>query len=268
MMLSEMLLSGAIYAFVGAFAGLMSGAIGIGGGIVVVPGLLFIFSRNQVVPDDVAMRVAAATSLAIMILTSLSAIRAHYKIGEILWPVFNKLWPGLLLGVICGVVAADSITTYWLKMIFGVFLLFVAYRMFTNMFVTDTGQFPKNWVNCLVSYLTGLLSGLLGVGGGVLIVPYLAYCGVAIRKIPPVSNLCTLLVGVSGTLTFIIAGQSEVAVMPYTTGYIYWPAVLLVGISSSVFASLGAKLNYIVPMKLLRYGFVVLLLLTAIKMLL
>lgn len=267
MMLSDLLLSGAIYALIGAFAGLMSGAIGIGGGIIIVPGLVFVFQLNHAIPEHLSMHVAAGTSLAVIIFTSLVSVRAHYKIGGILWPVFNRLWPGLVVGVISGVLIADSVPTSWLKIIFGLFLIFVMVKMLVNIHASNKETIPGFWTNGIISYLIGVSSGVLGVGGGVLIVPYLTYCGVVARKIVGVSNLCTFVVGIAGTIVFMITGQNDMANIAYTTGYIYWPAVLFVGIPSTLMAPLGAKLNYILPIQYLSYGFIVILFLTAIKML-
>ncbi len=267
MIAGDWVLSGVVYALIGAFAGLMSGAIGIGGGIIIVPGLVFVFQLNHIIPDNLAMHVAAGSSLAVIIFTSLAAVRVHYKIGEILWPVFNRLWPGLVLGVISGVLIADAVPTSWLKILFGLFLLFVAVKMFANLKGSATSTAPGFWSNGIISYFIGMLSGLLGVGGGVLIVPYLTYCGVTMRKIVSVSNLCTFAVGTIGTVVFIFTGQNDMANIPYSTGYIYWPAVFLVGIPSILMAPFGVKLNYILPMQYLTYGFIVLLILTALKML-
>lgn len=267
MMLTEMLLNGIVYAFIGAFAGVMAGVLGIGGGVVVVPGLVFVFQHNHLIPEDVVMHVAAGSSLAVMILTSQSSLRAHLKLGEVLWVLFNKLWPGIVIGTIAGALLANIIPTYWLKFLFAVFIFVLALKMLTDMHVTHPDRFPPNWVNRLVSFFIGLKSGMLGVGGGVLIIPYLTYCGVEIRKIAGVSNLCTLTVAVVGTLVFMITGQHEMRSIPYSTGYIYWPAVLWVAIPSSLTAPLGAKLNYILPVKQLKYGFIVILIITATKML-
>src|SRR4051812_34545082 len=116
-MITEVLLHGAVYVFIGAFAGLMSGIFGIGGGVIVVPGLAFIFQSTQLIPENNIMHVAAATSLAVMIFTSLASISAHFKLGEILWSVFKKVWMGIAVGVVVGAVVAEYIPTHWLKII-------------------------------------------------------------------------------------------------------------------------------------------------------
>lgn len=267
MMISDLIFNGVIYGLIGAFAGLMAGVLGIGGGVIVVPGLMFIFQHNQIIPEQMLMHTAAGSSLATMIFTSQSSLRAHLKIGGVLWTLFNKLWPGILIGVISGSILATFIPTNWLKRIFSIFLYLVALKMLTDLKVTHPARFPKNWVNRIVSYLIGLKSGMLGVGGGVLIVPYLTYCGVDVRKIAAVSNLCTLTVALVGSLVFMMTGFHAMDTIPYATGYIYWPAVVAVAIPSVIVAPLGAKLNYVLPVKQLKFVFIVMLLITATRML-
>ncbi|WP_019215826.1 sulfite exporter TauE/SafE family protein [Legionella tunisiensis] len=267
MILSEIAANGSIYALAGAFAGLMSGIMGIGGGIIVVPSLLFIFQHNPAFPSNLTMHIAAGTSLAIMLFTSQSSVRAHYRQGGILWSIYNRLWPGIVIGAVSGAILADQLPTHWLQILFGLFLLFVAFKMLSGMHIVRPQQFPRPWINNLISFLIGCKSGLLGVGGGTVIIPYLSYCGVEMPKITPVSALCTLTVAVLGTITFILTGLNEIGLPPYTTGYVYWPAVLCVAIPSSIFAPIGAKLTYILPIEQLKYGFIVILFLTAIDLL-
>ncbi|KTD62265.1 sulfite exporter TauE/SafE family protein [Legionella spiritensis] len=267
MIIHEIITNGTIYAMAGAFAGLMSGILGIGGGIVVVPALLYIFQHNSEIPPLLAMHFAAGTSLGVMIFTSQASVRSHYKLGEILWKVYQRLWPGIVVGVIVGAFVASLIPIFWLQLLFGLFLLFVAFKMLLELKVTRTGKFPRTWVNTLVSLVIGFKSGLLGVGGGTLIIPYLTFCGVPTRKIPAVSALCTMTVAVLGTLVFYWTGSQESGLPSYATGYVYWPAVLWVAIPSVLFAPMGAKLNYHLPVKQLRYGFIIVLVCTAIDLL-
>ncbi|MFI4962279.1 MAG: sulfite exporter TauE/SafE family protein [Legionellales bacterium] len=263
----SLVLTGVVYALIGTFAGLMAGILGIGGGVVVVPGLLFVFQQAQIIPAEITMHVAAGSSLAVMVITSQSALSAHIKQGVILWSFYRKLAPGLFVGTIVGALFAIVTPVHWLKIVFALFLFVVAFKMLTDLHVTHPQRFPGNWVNRLVSFIIGFKSGLLGVGGGVLVVPYLTYCGVPIRQIAAVSNLCTLSVAVVGSLVFMQTGNHLMAAIPYSTGYIYWPAVVEVALFSSLFAPIGVKLNYGAPVKQLKYIFIVIVLITACSML-
>lgn len=256
-----------VYIVAGIFAGLMSGILGIGGGIVVVPALLYIFQSGTKIPAELTMHFAAGTSLAVMIFTSISSIRAHLNLGDILWHVYKRLWPGMVLGVLVGAGVAFYISTAWLKIFFGIFLLFVAFKMLMGVNSIRIGHFPKPWVNTLVSFLIGFKSSLLGVGGGALVIPYLTWCGVEIRKIAAISATCTMTVALLGTPLFILTGMRESGLPLYATGFVYWPAVLWVAIPSLLMAPVGARLNYILPVQQLRYGFVIVLLCTAISLL-
>ena len=267
MILTELFENGTLFALTGALAGLLSGLLGIGGGIVIVPALAFLFKHNANVPSTMIMHFAAGTSLLIMIITSQSAIRTHYRLGEILWPVFHKLWPGIVVGTLLGALVADLIPSQWLRVFFGLFLLFVAYRMFSSRHQMNTFHSPKPWINNVISLLIGFKSGMLGIGGGVLIIPYLTWCGVDVRKIAPVTGLCTLTIAVVGSMAFMITGYNDVGISAYSIGYVYWPAALWIAIPSAMFAQLGARLTYKVPVQQLKYGFIVFLLITAVDML-
>lgn len=256
-----------LYILAGAFAGLMSGLLGIGGGVIVVPSLLFIFEMNPAIPETLSMHMAAATSLAVILFTSVAAIGMHHRIEPILWWVYRRLSVGIILGTICGALLMGELSNTGLKILFALFLLFVAYRMSRPRLAADGREFPGVWLTRVVSLSIGLSSGLLGVGGGVMIVPYLSYCGVDPRRIAPISSLCTLTVASMGTLTFLLSVQ-EANAPAYTTGYVYWPAVFWVGLSSVLFAPWGAKLSYVLPLQTLRYGFVVILLLTVLGLVL
>jgi uncharacterized membrane protein YfcA len=262
------ILHGVIYLLIGAFTGIVAGLFGIGGGLIVIPSLVFVFQQIAVIPPEMLMHVAVGTSLAIMIITSLAALRSHHKMGNILWPVIQKLWPGLIVGTISGSALAAVIPNAWLKTFFGIFLLFVALKMLFDKHHEQAESFPKPWIIFLVCFLIGLTSGLLGVGGGILIVPFMTYCGIPARKIAGISNSSAFTIALIGTLLFIITGFHETAAIPYTLGYVYWPAILLVGATSSIFAPIGTKLHYKLPVHQLRYGFIVLLILTSLKMLL
>ncbi|MCX7115238.1 MAG: sulfite exporter TauE/SafE family protein [Gammaproteobacteria bacterium] len=254
-----------LYILAGALTGILSGVLGIGGGIIVVPALLFIFEMEPGIPDAISMHMAAGSSLAVMLFTSFAAVLAHYRLEPILWWVYQRLWLGIVLGTVFGVLMATQLPTGWLRILFAFFLLFIAYKMVMHKesIVQKEVSFPSDWVGRLVTFFIGVQSGLLGIGGSVLIIPYLTYCGIEPRRIVPVSSLCTLTVAWIGTATFILS-RNEAVTTHYATGYIYWPAVMWVALSSMLFAPLGAKLSYQLPIQLTRYLFVGILLVTSV----
>lgn len=266
MIMNELVTNGTIYALTGAFAGLASGLFGIGGGIVVVPVLAYIFQQNALVPENMVMQMAAATSLAVMIFTSQSTIRAYMKRGAILWPRFNTMVAGIVLGTILGVILANYVPTKLLRVIFGVFLFMVAVEMIINIKVVRKRKRPARWLHSSVSSLIGFKSGLLGVGGGAVVIPYLSWCGVNARKVAAIAALCTMTVSLIGTATFILTSYKVPDLPPYSLGYVYWPSVLLVAIPSVLFAPVGARISHDLPLKKLKIAFSIVLVFTAIDL--
>lgn len=256
-----------IYTLTGIAAGLLSGILGIGGGIIVVPSLAFIFNHDPSFPANSIMQFAAGTSLAVILFTAPAAIFSHYKLDTILWKAYQHLAIGVMAGAFCGALSASFLATRWLKIFFSLFLFVVAFKMLTPLRSISSFRLPPRWAHQFISFSIGFKSGLLGIGGGVLTVPYLSYCGLEMRKIAPISALCTLTIALIGTLVFALSGFQENSLPVFATGYIYWPAVINIAIFSSVFANLGAKLTYILPVQKLRYIFVAILLATALRLL-
>ncbi|ASQ47368.1 sulfite exporter TauE/SafE family protein [Legionella clemsonensis] len=262
-MILSMALSGSIYALAGTFAGLISGVLGIGGGIIIVPCLLFIFYHNPAFPPNLVMHMAVGTSLAVMVFTTQSTLRAHIKVHGISWNIYKRLTPGIISGTIVGALLAKQLPTHGLKILLGLFLIAVGIKMCFERAITPLQRLPAWKSMSSVSFLIGLHSGLLGIGGGTLIVPYLNYCGVELRKIIPISAFCTLTVAMVGAIAFMIIGSQEVMLPTYSTGYIYWPAVICLATLSVLFAPLGAKMTYNIPVKQLKYAFVFVLFVSA-----
>lgn len=269
MILSAVFYNSLIYVGAGIFAGLVSGLMGVGGGMVVVPALAFLFQKNPAIPAEYIMPMAIGTSLAVMVVTAQSTIRFHYKKGNIVWPIYKRLAPGIGLGTVCGALLTDKLPTGILKLLFALFLIFIALKMLFDMHqkILPKHQFPKPYNNQIISFFIGCQSGLLGVGGGALIIPYLNYCGMDLKKITPIAALCTITVAVIGTLAFISIGAFKINLPPHSSGFVYWPAVLGIAIPSSFLAPFGARLTYVLPVRYLKYFFIVLMLATTMELL-
>jgi len=256
----------ALYFLIGAFAGSLSGMIGIGGGVVVVPLLASIFEHRDF-PPSMVMHFATGTSLAIMVITTSASLRAHSKNGNAAWPIFRLILPGLVFGVVTGGVIADFLHSHVLRLIFGVLMLLISFRTFWVRKIEPTETVPTPWLMATVGFGLGIISGLLGVGGGAIVVPFLLYISVNIRLAVTVATACGVVSGMVGAVTYMLTGANEVHSLHWTTGYIYWPAFIGVAMATPLFAFLGANISYRLPVGVLQRLFAFFLLLVAIKLL-
>ncbi len=255
-----------VYLLIGVFAGTLSGMIGIGGGLVVVPILVTIFESIHF-PHDMIMHYASGTSLAVMIITTSFSLRSHIKLGSQIWPIFKHLLPGILLGTISGACIADLLNSDTLEKIFGVLLLFAALRSYFGKTKGGDHTLPGTWFTNGAGYVIGMLSGLLGIGGGLLLTPYLFHYNVNVRLAFAISAACGVLVSTIGTISYMITGANEASTVAWATGYIYWPAFLGISLMSPIFAYIGANLSHKLAVDKLKMLFSILILIAAIKML-
>jgi uncharacterized protein len=255
-----------IYALTGIFAGLFGGMLGLGGGIIIVPVLHFVFLQ-QGFSASVIMHLAVTTSLATIIVTSLSASYTHHKKGAVLWPVVNRLAPGILIGTAIGAVLADFLSSDFLRIVFGIFETLVAVQIWFEIKPEAKRTLPETFG--LIGSGTGIgaFSTLLGIGGGTLTVPFLLWCNINIRNAVAVSSACGFPIAIGGTLSLIIAGWDNANVPMHSFSYLYWPAALVIVAMTVFFAPLGAKLAHYLPVKTLKRLFSILLLIVGIRML-
>lgn len=255
------------FALLGAVAGTVAGLLGVGGGILVVPGLAFLLAGGEV-PADRLMQVAVGTSLANIVVTSLSSIRAHHRRGAVHWPVVARMTPGIVAGALLGAVIADLLPTRTLAIVFGVFLLLVTARLTFGGQPAAHRQLPGLAGLAGVGTGVGTLSSLLGIGGGTMTVPFLAWCNVSLREAVATSAACGLPIALAGAAGFALAGLDTPGMPALATGYIYWPAFIAVAPLSIAFAPLGARLAHTIPVTALRRGFALFVLIVGIRMLL
>jgi uncharacterized membrane protein YfcA len=255
------------YIGLGIVAGLLSGLLGVGGGLLVVPGLAFLFLYHHIVADNLVMRLAAASSLAAMMVTTGFALKAHASHGVKFWSIFRLLLPGIIIGAIAGTLIASTIPGATLRVLFGLFVLVVAIRTFLPEKSHPTRQLPGKWGNSLVGFLMGAISGTLGIGGSTLVIPYLIYYNIPMRNAIAVSAACGSMIALVASCAYIVTGWHVTNLPKWSTGYVYWPAVIGVGIASPWFATLGAALSHRLSTFVLRRVFAVFLLFIAIDML-
>lgn len=254
------------YLLLGAFAGTIAGLLGVGGGLIFVPVLVFIFGGHQF-PTETIVHIAVGTSLASIVMTSISSTWAHHKHMAVQWPVFWKLVPGIILGTFIGAVIADEMNAYSLRTFFGVFELLVAVQMAMNIKPAAHRTLP-NWIGTSSAGAgIGALSAIVGIGGGTLTVPFLLWCNTNMRKAVATSAACGLPIAVTGMLAYTLTGLDETNLPEGAVGYIYWPAFIGIVITGILFAPLGARMAHRLPIGVLKKIFAVLLAVLGIRML-
>ncbi|HYE35763.1 sulfite exporter TauE/SafE family protein [Methylocaldum sp.] len=256
-----------LYLAFGSLAGVLSGLFGIGGGVVIVPFLVWFFSKRGFPPDSV-MIMAVATSLATIVVTSISAVYAHHRLGAVRWNTVFRLAPGILIGSIAGSVIADQLPAHWFKLIFALFLLYVGGRILIDL-KTESSQnrVLSGWLYSAAGVGIGAVSSILGIGGGTLSVPFLVKCRFPIRNAVAISSACGFPIAVAGSLTYIALGWEKPVLPVWSLGYVYLPAFAGIVTTSIPFAPVGAKLAHRVPTRKLRRMFAVVVFIVGAKLL-
>jgi uncharacterized membrane protein YfcA len=265
-MLLHSLLFFGLYAITGAVAGLLAGLLGVGGGLIIVPVLSSVFEA-QGLPKDVIIHLALGTSLGSIVFTSLSSTRAHRSHGSVDFGIVKGITPGILLGTFLGGVLAASLSTLWLKGVFAIFLFVVSVQMFSGVKPRPTRTLPGMFGLTAVGLGIGGVSGLVGIGGGSLSVPFLIFCNVELRRTIGTSAAIGFPIAVAGALSYVINGIASSTHVPYTLGYLHLPALAGVALFSILTAPLGARLTTTLPPSRIKRGFAVMLAVVAVKML-
>ena len=234
-----------IYLLIGAIAGFTAGLFGVGGGLIIVPILYIVFTQMNYDPN-VIMHIAVGTSLATIIVTSISSVMAHHKKGAVLWSVFRNLAPGLVLGSFLGAGVADLMSGQHLQLVIGVFAVWMAYKMFRgeNAMVDPNRHLPSVPLQLVAGGGIGVASAIFGIGGGSLTVPYLNRHGVVMQKAVATSAACGLPIAVAGALGFMWFGAKEQIEVPNTIGYVHIYAFLGISVMSFITAKFGAKVAH------------------------
>jgi uncharacterized membrane protein YfcA len=244
------------YLITGALAGLMAGLLGIGGGLVIVPALALLFA-GQGFAQGTMMHFAVGTSLATIVLTSVSSLLAHHRRGSVLWPAVRGMAPGIVLGALAGAWLARQVSSPQLALVFGVFEILVALQLLVDRQPAAHRALPGRAGLGLAGGVIGAVSALLGIGGGTLIVPFLLWNQVDIRKAVGTAATCGLPIALAGAAGFMLAGQGSEPATGWNTGFVYWPAVAGIVLASVPLAPLGARLAHWLPRRLLQLIFAV-----------
>ncbi|WP_444899019.1 sulfite exporter TauE/SafE family protein [Microbulbifer sp. VAAC004] len=262
----EMLL---VYLLLGAVAGTAAGLLGIGGGLIIVPALVLIFSATGISPE-VLTHMAVGTSLATIVITSISSVWAHNAKGAVDWHLFWVMTPGILVGSWLGGVTADLLPGAWLQLLIGVFAIIMAVRMGVSGLRAASqkesdDRLPGSLPLICSGGVIGWLAAIFGIGGGALIVPYLSHFAVKMQRAVGTSAAFGLPIAISGSLSFVVQGWGNKLLPDWSSGYIYWPAFLGIVLTSVLFAKLGANLAHKISAKRLKLCFALLLCIIGIR---
>ena len=257
-----------IVAFIGlgAFAGFMAGLLGVGGGGIMVPLLTSIFLGMGIDPANV-VHLALGTSMATIITTSFSSMRAHHANQAVLWQVVKRMAPAVIVGTFLATFVAAQIPSLYLAIFFALFMAYVSIQMLINKKPKPSSTAASTGELLGVGAGIGAISALVSIGGGSLTVPYLTWRNIDIKKAIGTSAAMGLPISLAGAAGYLLNQDAGLAAIPHTIGFVYLPAVLLMSVCSFFTAPLGAKLAHRLPVATLKKVFAVLLMLLSLKML-
>lgn len=255
-----------IYLALGAVVGFFAGLLGVGGGGIMVPALTALFAA-QGLPFEHLVHVSLATSMAAIVVTSASSLRAHQRHGAIQWPIVKGITPGILVGTFGAALIAAYIPSLALAIFFVVFMAYVAVQMWLNIKPKPSRQLPSPLGLTGVGLVIGGISALVAIGGGSLSVPFMTWCNVKIQQAIATSAAIGLPIAIAGTIGYLVSGWGVQGLPPYTFGFIYLPAALTIALVSFFTAPLGAKLAHRLPVATLKKLFALLLIGLSLKML-
>ena len=248
-----------IYLVLGGFAGTLAGLFGVGGGMIIVPALVWIFTAYDFSPE-VVTHLAIGTSLATIVVTSISSLTAHNKRGGVRWEVWRKMALGLVIGSLVGAGIADMIDGQALQAIIGFGALLVALKMLFFSNKEQVGKpLPPAGVQFGAGTGIGMASSIFGIGGGSLTVPFLNWAGLPMKQSVGTSAACGLPIALAGAAGFAWFGQDVVNLPEGTIGFVHVTGFLCISVASFAMAKVGAKLAHVLPALMLKRAFGVLL---------
>ena len=242
----------------GSITGFLAGLLGIGGGMLMVPFVTLLLS-SKAVPQQYVVKMAVATSLATILFTSISSVRAHQRRGAVRWDVARLLAPGIVLGSLLGAQIAKALPSQVLALLFAVFISSSATRTFLKKAPKPTRQLPGAAGMLGAGGVIGTLAALVGAGGAFVSVPFMTARNVPIHNAVATSAALGMPIALGGTVGYIVAGWSLPDMPAGTLGFIYVPALLTIAAASVLTAPLGARAAHRLNVEQLQRAFAVLL---------
>lgn len=247
-----------IYLGTGCVTGLLAGLFGIGGGLIMVPILLYVFTKAGF-PAQYLMYMALATSLAVIMLSSISSARSHHQHQNVNWAIVKVMAISVFVGTMLGSLLASKIHIDLLKLLFIGYTFYVATQILWGFSVNPSRQLPGWRMLSVTGMCIGLVSSFVGIGGGTLTVPFLMYCNIDPKRAIGTSSAIGAPIALGGVIGYVIAGYEVHSLPMWSIGFVYLPALIAIAFASLITTPIGAKLVQKLPVQFLKRMFAFLL---------
>lgn len=253
------------YVGLGLVVGFVAGLLGVGGGLIIVPVLIMLL-HAQGLAAGMEPQLALGTSLASILFTSLSSVRAHHRHGAVEWPLLRRITPGILLGTLVGAMLAARMSALVLKLFFVAFLFYAAIQMWLDFKPAPHRELPGRAGTTLAGGVIGAVSSWVGIGGGTLSVPFMLWHNVPLHRAIATSAAIGFPIAAAGAVGYLLGGWNASGLPSGSLGYIYLPALAGIVLGSVLTAPLGARTAHRLPVRPLKRVFALLLGVLALRM--
>ena len=246
------------YLAIGVAVGFLAGLLGIGGGMVMVPALVFIFTAKGF-PAEHMMHLALATAITTIVFTSIASVRAHHRHGAVDWQIARAMSPGIVAGSFAAALLAGLVPTRPLAVFFTGFMFLAATQMLFQRTPKSTRALPGPAGVFFAGAMIGGFSSLLAAGGAFLSIPFLAWCNVPLRRAIGTAAANGFPIALAGSAGYILQGLRIEGLPGSSLGFVYLPALTLIVATSMLAAPWGARLAHRLPITRLRTVFALML---------
>ena len=254
------------YLAIGLTAGFLAGLLGVGGGMIMVPMLVFVFTAKGF-PAEHMMHLSLATSMATIVFTSFSSVRAHHSHKAVDWPVARAMAPGIVFGALAATLVSGFVPTRPLAIFFTAFMFYAAIQMFFEAKPKPSRLLPGAAGLFGVGAAIGAISSVLAAGGAFLSIPFLVRCNVPLKRAVGTAAANGFPIALAGSAGYVLNGMRIDGLPEGSLGFVYLPALALIVAASMPMAPLGARLAHRLPVKQLRIAFALMLFAIALRML-
>lgn len=220
-----------ILILLGAATGVLGGVFGIGGNTIAIPILVKVFEYIFKFPAHLAMHMTIGTCIVTMLFTLLASAYNHYKRGNIVWPLYRQITPFMVVGAILGAILVKFVPAIILKQFFGVFLLIISLQMLlskkNNKNSNPTIKHMNNVIMAIIAFTMGIISGLIGIGGGILLIPLFLYLNYQPKNVTATVSACAFTTGSAAAITILASTLNVNTHIPYAIGFVYLPAIII-----------------------------------------